>query len=350
MILACLAALAQEPRGLMLMVRDGEGLLAGAPQVAVADASGKSSAIGVTDDGTEADMSGGDGVWSGAGRDLVGPEYDVTLTDGARTWVGRLTAPNPREPTLSFAPTAEGGLVLVDARPPSSGPNPGAGGGPGAGGDPGAPAPGEGGERGGSGPSGGAGTGAHHAGGQASSGTVAGGEGLAEWLGSRSYLGGWLGALALLGWLLAGGHRGAADPSAVPGARPRLRGEGLVWVEGDSERLVRALAASCRVVLAGRPPAIEVPHGTVFPVGPGRVAIDDVLASLKALRGRGTALVVVVTGRVEGAGGLSHRAALEALASRIPHGIVVYVFGGESPQFRVADDGTLVPVEPVASA
>lgn len=320
-------ALAQEPRGLMVMVRDPDGLLGGEPRVAVTDATGRVTTIAVGDDGAEADMAASDGVWSGAGRDLVGPDYEVTLSDGTRTWISRLTAPKPHEPTLSFQPTAEGSLVLADARPPGGGPARG-------GGEPQAAAPSTSTE----GPS--------ERGPEADDGDPGAGRGGTDQgvPSSWAYLSGWVAVLSAVAWLLAGGRRGAL-PAAVPGPRPELPARGLAWVEGDADALVAQLARQNRVVLVGRPPTREVPHGTVFALGPGRVAVADVVGAVRALRDSGPAVVVVVSGRLDTGAGTSHQEAVEQLAQRLPRGSTVCAFGGTRTAWLVGPDGALSPVE-----
>jgi len=308
-------ALAQQPRGLILMARDPSGLLTTTPQVAVTDTTGATETISVTDDGLLADMTGGDGTWSGAGRDLVGPDYRVTVSDGERTWVATLTAPRPNEPSLHFELTTEGSLVPVGADLAPTGGKPRA--------TAAAPSP-------------------------ESAVDPATDEKVAEppaVLASRAYLLGWLGALGVLGWLLAGPRGTAGVPAPHPGARPSLPGQGLVFVEGDAEQLIGRLAGECRVVLAGRPPTIAVPHGTVFVLGPGRVHVDDALSTLRSLGDRGPDLVLVVTGRLEAQGAPDQASVLSQLARHLPSGVTAYVFHGERPSLRVVGSGDLEAIE-----
>ena len=342
MILLCTAAFAGS---FVVVVREEDHAFSGAiPRLTVTDDAGTAAQVDLNDNGSNPDLKAGDSVWSGGNAALSGGKLSVLLTDGGdhRVWKGvfQPVAGDPQVLSLSAAAAgvitqleasdlAFGTLAAGDPGPedpaPASAPNgqPAA-----ASPEPSPPqaAPGE--PSGAAPPSGTEGK-AAAAGGR----SVAASSSTAPTLDPFSVLGAparvaaWGFVAAAIAWVLAGSRR--FTPAAIeplPGAVPTLEGRGIVPMGGDWAAFVRTLAGPFRVILLGASDPGTVPGGTVFVLGPGRAAVDDVVAMLAHLDHSGPPVVVVLLGEVEAAGGLAGEAALLELARKLPSSAVVYAF------------------------
>ncbi len=309
MLLLCLVALAAAaPLGFVVEVSDPEGLLEGTPTVRVKGARGDEISIPLHDDGVAPDPTAGDQHWSGGTAVRLVSPYTLTIeSSNGKVWTSTLAAPNPDEPGLMVAPHADGTIVSTLGVVPKM--------------QPGAVSAASGQE------------GTSDNGGQ-------GGTALALT---------WFAALGTLAWALAA--RVGPVPRSLPGVAAALSGRGRVCVSGDIATFVRALVRTHRVVFVGPLPqgfdseegAASFPAGSVFPVGPGRVAMEDVLATVAGLEGRGAPLVVVIAGALEGGGPDGDpRAAARRLAGHLPQGVVLYDFEDGPPTWAVDPEGRLV--------
>ena len=310
---------------------DPERLLTGTPTLRVKDARGVEVTLPIHDDGRPPDPTADDRRWSGGTDVRLDSPYVVTVesTDG-KVWMATLPAANPDEPGLQIAPRADGTVASTLGLAPQLSP------------DEISPPQGQG-----------------RGSGEARQGEIA----LALT---------WIAALGTLAWALAA--RFGPVPRSLPGVATALPGRGRVCVRGEVAALVRALVRTHRVVLvgpvpdglahdgaedpgealrrgAGPPPSPEdhgkepLPAGALFPVGPGRVAMEDVLAVVGALQGRGAPLVVLIAGPLESSGtDGAHRAAARRLAGYLPAGVVLYDFEDGPPTWEVDPAGRLVPL------
>ena len=321
------------PSGFILELSDPQGLLKGPPTLQIRDAKGREVSVTLNDDGKAPDPFAGDGFWGGsADATLEGP-YTLTVQAGDTTWRDTLTSPNPQEPGLQVSLRADGRIVPTEALTRAPSPT-----------GEGAPPP-------------------AHLGDAAAPSLdrpptgAPGGSTATPTGGGSGHLGlvlTWTAALATLAWSLAARLRPA--PRALPAAWPP-EGQGTAGpapgrtcVRGDVVPLVRRLATTHRVVLVGRTPAelgapTGVPPGSVFPVGPGRVAAEDVLTVVRELEGRGAPLVVVLAGALEQEGPEGgHRAAARRIASFVPPATAVLDLEDGPATYRVDDQGNLAPL------
>ncbi len=309
-----------QPLGFIVEVSDPEHLLDGMPLARVKDARGDEVALTLHDDGVAPDPTAGDQHWAGGTTVRLVSPYTLTIQSAAgKVWTSTLAAPNPDEPGLTVAPHADGTIVSTLGVAPTLTPTP-----------PSTP----------------------DAEPQASGAVAPGGTALGLT---------WLAALGTLAWALAA--RLGPVPRSLPGGAPALPGRGRVCVRGDVGALVGALVRSHRVVLVGPLPAGladegdeepgpsihgtegGLPAGSLFPVGPGRVAMEDVLEVVGGLQGRGAPLVVVLAGPLEGGGpDGAHRAAARRLAAHLPPGVVLYDFEDGPATWVVDPEGRLTPL------
>ena len=110
---------------------------------------------------------------------------------------------------------------------------------------------------------------------------------------------------------------------------------------GDPAPLVRALARSRRVLHVGAAPTGDVPAGMLFPLGPGRVTLEEVRAAVHALEGLGPPLAVVVSGALEARSGRARLEALRRLRAALPEAVPLFAFGDGAAQVDVGEDGAL---------
>ncbi len=327
---------------LVVVVREDDGTLNGAvPRVHLTDAAGAPFEVDMGDHGTPPDAVADDRVWTGVNRAVGAGPYAIRLSDGGdnRLWEGTFTATGDDPAVLVLAIAPNGVVTALDAdalpraaltarRAPPGG-EPGAeGGNPKVAGDDSANG--------------------------SSTGATAGADPIAALVSlaerqfarpSAGTLAAWLLGVGLFGWVLAGSRRlapVAIEP--VRGTRPELPGRGIVAVSGDWARLVTALAGPFRVVLAGGSAPDPVPDGTVFVLGPGRVAVEDIAAVVRALERHGPPLVVVAPDTVEASGGRVGAEALAELGRLLPGAVVTYTFAGGPPSHTVSADGSLRPI------
>ena len=313
LLLSLVALAAAVPIGLVVEVSDPDQLLQGTPTARVKGAHGGETSVLLRDDGVAPDPTAGDQRWAGSTEERLASPYTLTIeSTSGKVWTSTLAAANVDEPGLMVAPHADGTLVSTLGVAPTV--RPGAVSLP-DGQDP----PTNDGEH--------------------------GGTALALT---------WFAALGTLAWALAA--RVGPVPRSLPGVAPALSGRGRVCVSGDIATFVRALVRTHRVVLVGPLPrdfipdeedpdarrGASLPAGSVFPVGTGRVAMEDVLATVSGLEGRGAPLVVVIAGPLEGGGPDSdHRAAARRLAGYLPPGVVLYDFEDGPPTWAVDPEGRL---------
>lgn len=317
MIALVAAAVAGEVR---VAVRVPEGTMGEAvPRVYVTDAAGAQAEAVMNDSAGLPDGVAGDGIFTGAVATLGDGPFALVITDGGdqKKWTGSFPV---EDGLVAVGIAGEGELEAIDA---DEVPVQEAAAAPAA--PPGQPQPSQ--------PA------------QTAAKTQASPPAPAA-PPSTGTVAAWLVAVALVGWSLAGTLRGGGTlPPPVPGARPALPGEGLVPVTGDPDALVARLAGPFRVVLAGRPPAREVPAGTVFALGPGRVTAAEVADAARALDGRGPPVVIVVASRLQVPAGADRDSPYEDLERRLPAGVVAYAFGTGAPELEVGEDGALLPRE-----
>ncbi len=357
MILLVGAALAGS---LVVVVREDDTAFSGAiPRLTLTDTDGTASQIDLNDQGSAPDQAAGDHVWSGGSKAIGAGPFTLLLTDGGdiRVWKGEFSAAAGDPAVLALAMATGGKITELGsstlpfvslaassdtspsgrattggpAEAPASGQVTDAAPQVAAPGEPNGatPAP-EGEDAGAAEPNEPQAT--PNPGPTASS----GGEGdpfVA--LGDSARVAAWALVVMAAAWVLAGARRfTAAAVEPLAGAVPSLEARGVVTMDGDWAGFVRTLAGPFRVLLVGESNPGEVPGGTVFVLGPGRVAADDILAMMAHLERSGPPVIVVLVDEIEGPTGATGEAALAELARRLPREAVVYVF--PPPLRRVA--------------
>lgn len=357
MILLVGAALAGS---LIVVVREEDTAFSGAiPRLTLTDAGGTVTQIDLNDQGSPPDQEAGDNVWSGGSKDIgVGP-YVLLLTDGGdmRVWKGSFTSEEGDPAVLSLAMASGGKVTQLDASTlpfgslvVSSGSSPSgraSTGGPAeppptgqvtdaaptaaAPGEPKGATPAPEGAASGAQPNPPASAGAPP---QSAAPSAPDGDPFVA-LGDTARVAAWALVVVAVGWVLAGARRfTAAAVEPLAGPVPALEARGVVTMDGDWAGFVRTLAGPFRVLLVGESNPGEVPGGTVFVLGPGRVAMDDILAMMAHLERSGPPVIVVLVDEIEGSAGVTGEPALAELARRLPRDAVAYVF--PPPLRRVA--------------
>lgn len=353
----------------IVAIREDGGAFSGAvPRVTVTDAAGNAARIDMQDGGTTVDKRAGDAVWTGDSGSVGAGPYTLLITDGGdvRVWKGSFAAAGT-DPVVLRVSAQTGGVltelgehdVAVGDAPPVSptseapSANPAPPGEPmadGTGAPAGAPQPtGDGGQGGGGNAGGGGGGGGGNAGGGApnagpgdagpsggvSAVTTDVGSFFEELLSSDPFqalgagprAGAWALVIGVFAWVLAGARRfSAAAIDALPGPLPPVAVRGVVPMDGEWDAFVRTLAGPFRVILVGAGNPGVVPGGTVFPLGTGRVPVDDVVALYAHLTPTGPPIAVVIVGGLVGDDGPGDQAAVELLGTRLPKDAVAYVF------------------------
>ncbi|GDX79784.1 hypothetical protein LBMAG42_15950 [Deltaproteobacteria bacterium] len=355
---------------LVVVVREDDTAFSGAiPRLTLTDADGTSSQIDLNDQGSAPDEAAGDHVWSGGSKAIGAGPFVLLLTDGGdmRVWKGSFTPATGDPAVLSLAMAAGGKVTQLDAatlpfgalaasgessptgratsgapaEPPPSGQVTDAAPAAAAPGEPNGatPAP----EGAASGAQGGQeGPPPQEPGSAESQGgshttaapTTSEGDPFVA-LGDSARVAAWALVVFTAAWVLAGARRfTAAAVEPLAGPVPALEARGVVTMDGDWAGFVRTLAGPFRVLLVGESNPGEVPGGTVFVLGPGRVAVDDILAMMAHLERSGPPVIVVVVDAIEGPAGVTGEAALAELGRRLSREAVVYVF--PPPLRRVA--------------
>ncbi len=337
----------------IVAIREDGGAFSGAvPRVTITDAAGNAVRIDMQDGGTTVDKRAGDAVWTGDSGSVGAGPYALLITDGGdvRVWKGSFAATGS-DPVVLRVSAQTGGVltelgehdVSVGDAPPVSptseapSANPAPPGEPmpdGTGAPAGAPQPsGDAGQGGGGAPN--AGPGDAGPSGGVSAVTTSAGDFLEELLSSDPFqalgagprAGAWALVIGVFAWVLAGSRRfSAAAIDALPGPLPPVAVRGVVPMDGEWDAFVRTLAGPFRVILVGAANPGVVPGGTVFPLGTGRVPVDDVVALHAHLTPTGPPIAVVIVGGLAGEGGPGDQAALEDLGKRLPKEAVAYVF------------------------
>lgn len=300
----------------IVVLRESGSAFNGAfPRVTITDAAGVAVAVDPQDGGAPPDQEAGDAVYAGAGRNLGAGPYQIKITDGGdmRVWTGEVEAVGvPPAVLVDLAPggvltaLGAGALPYREAVEGSEGD----GGAPSDGGQGGQPssAPAAPGAPGGAGQKGG---GAPERASTSSRVDVA-----LTPTPARAMA--WLALVVAAGWVLAGSRRfTAAAIEPLDGDSPPLR-PGLAEADGDPVLTVRRLAGPCRVLLVGALDPGPIPAGTVFSLGPDLVAVDDVVAVVRELHGKGPPVVVLVVGDVVADRGRAGLEALRTLSAALP--------------------------------
>lgn len=362
MILLVGAALAGS---LVVAVREDDTAFSGAiPRLTLTDSAGSPTQIDLNDQGSAPDLAAGDHVWTGGSKEIGAGPFVLLLTDGGdmRVWKGAFTPAAGDPAVLSLAMASGGKVTQLEAsvlpfgalsaggdaspagreatggpsEPPPSGqvtePGPAIA----APGEPNGATPAPEGEPAGASPPSGAPAPQPGSAAPGAAAPTAGDGAPFVSLGEGARVAAWALFVAAAAWVLAGARRfTAAAVEPLAGPVPALEARGVVTMDGDWAGFVRTLAGPFRVLLVGESGAGEVPGGTVFVLGPGRVAVDDILAMMAHLERSGPPVIAVLVDAIEGRGGVVGEAALAELGQRLPRDAVVYVF--PPPRRRVAN-------------
>jgi hypothetical protein len=307
------AAALAAPKGLVVSMRDPDRQVNGTPTLTITDMAKRTVQPLLADNGVPPDVASSDGLWSALADGLEGPSYRVELTDEAGgRWTATLTAAESAQPSLSFAPSADGSVRVIDAAP-------------------GAQPPG--------------GTQRAASAGPSTRTSTPGSTGSARSSGSTApdwpLTALWLGGIGLASWAAVRTRGAGRRPAAVEAPVRSLPGRGLVAMSGDAAAWISELARTHRVLLVGTQPVFAVPPGMVFVLAE-RPDREAVIAAFRALDGLGPPLALVVCHRLSG--GADQATALAGVQARLPAGVNTYTFTLDPPEFEVVASGRAVPL------